>query len=71
MANHDHRDNIGTHPAYSQDPETRMRARVEAAQRILDRAQRNLRDAQANLDAFLIRKEAVQEADWFQKEAAR
>lgn len=64
--NQDHRDNIGTHPAYSHDPETRLRARVEAAERILDKAQTNLRDARANLDAFLIRKEAVQEADWFE-----
>lgn len=70
MANYDHRDNIGTHPAYSHDPETRLRARVEAAERILDRAQTNLRDARANLDAFLIRKEAAQESRWFE-EASR
>lgn len=59
--NSDHRDNIGTHPAYSHDPETRLRARVEAAERNLERAQTTLNDARANLDAFLIREGVVQE----------
>lgn len=59
--NSDHRDNIGTHPAYSHDPETRLRARVEAAERNLERAQTALNDARANLDAFLIREGVVQE----------
>lgn len=59
--NSDHRDNLGTHPAYSHDPETRLRARVEAAERNLERAQTTLNDARANLDAFLIREGIVQE----------
>lgn len=53
--NADHRDNIGTHPAYSHDPETRLRARLEAAQRNRERAEIDLQLAQANLDAFLLR----------------
>jgi hypothetical protein len=51
--NSDHRDNIGTHPAYSKDPETALRARLEAAQRNLTRAQDAYTTARNNLRVFL------------------
>lgn len=53
MANWDHADNIGTHPAYSQDPETRLRARLEAAQRDKARADDAYTTARNNLRVFL------------------
>lgn len=70
MANYDHADNIGTHPAYSKDPETALRARVEAAERIYEKAETNLRQARLNLDAFLLRKEIEAEQGWHEEEVA-
>jgi hypothetical protein len=58
MANYDHRDNIGTHPAYSQDEETRLRARFEAAQNRQAEANRQYVTARDNLRAFLADKAA-------------
>lgn len=55
MANYDHADNIGTHPAYSQDEETRLRARFEAAQNRQAEANRLYVQARDNLRAFLAR----------------
>lgn len=53
MANHDHADNIGTHPAFSKDPETALRARLEAAQVQRTRAEENYTKARNNLRVFL------------------
>lgn len=55
--NSDHRDNIGTHPAYSQDPETRLRARLAAATARRSQAERDYTEARNNLSAFLAEKE--------------
>lgn len=57
MANHDHADNIGTHPAFSKDPETALRARVEAAARNRAEAERIYTTARNNLRVFLAEKE--------------
>jgi hypothetical protein len=57
--NQDHRDNIGTHPAYSEDPETRLRARAEAAQRRKAQADQDYTTARNNLRVFLEAKERV------------
>jgi hypothetical protein len=51
--NSDHRENIGTHPAYSDDPETRLRARLEAAERNKARADEAYTVARNNLRVFL------------------
>lgn len=59
MANHDHRDNIGTHPAYSQDPETRLRARLEAATTRKAEADRRYMQAKHDLADFLAEREAA------------
>lgn len=59
MANWDHADNIGTHPAYSKDPETALRARLEAAQRNKARADDAYTTARNNLRVFLEAKERV------------
>lgn len=53
MANHDHADNIGTHPVYSKDPETALRARLEAAERNKARADDAYTTARNNLRVFL------------------
>lgn len=56
MANWDHADNIGTHPAYSCDKETRLRARLEAATRTMNRAQAAYTEARNNLTDFVAEK---------------
>lgn len=57
MANWDHADNIGTHPAYSKDPETRLRARLDAANRKRAQAEAEFMEARNNLADFLREKE--------------
>jgi hypothetical protein len=52
VANHDHADNIGTHPCYSKDPETALRARLEAARIQRARAEENYTKARNNLRVF-------------------
>jgi hypothetical protein len=52
MANYDHADNIGTHPAVSQDPETRSQARLAAAEVQFQRAREAWRIARQNLRDF-------------------
>ena len=51
--NSDHRDNIGTHPAYSKDPETALRARLAAATARKAQADRDYTKARDNLAVFL------------------
>lgn len=51
--NSDHRENIGTHPCYSDDPETALRARLEAATRRKAEADREYQKARDNLSVFL------------------
>lgn len=58
--NSDHRDNIGTHPAYSHDPETRLRARLDAARAQRARAEENYTEARNNLRVFLEHQEREQ-----------
>lgn len=53
MANWDHADNIGTHPAYSKDPETALRARLDAARVQRTRAEETYTKARNNLRVFL------------------
>ena len=53
MANHDHADNIGTHPAFSKDEETRLRARFEAARTQRARAEQTYTEARNALRTFL------------------
>lgn len=57
--NSDHRDNIGTHPAYSQDPETRLRARLEAAERRRSQAETDYTTARNNLRVFLEARDRI------------
>lgn len=59
MANHDHNDNIGTHPAYSLDPETRLRARLDAATQKRTQAEKDYTTARNNLRVFLAAKDAA------------
>lgn len=54
--NSDHRDNIGTHPAYSQDPETRLRARLDVAYKRAKDTEAAYRKARAELNDFLLQK---------------
>lgn len=51
--NQDHRENIGTHPALSDDPETALRARLDAAARRKAEADVAYTTARANLRVFL------------------
>lgn len=51
--NSDHRENIGTHPAFSDDPETALRARLDAATRKRAEAETNYTTARNNLRVFL------------------
>jgi len=51
--NSDHRDNIGTHPAFSKDPETALRARLDAARIQRNRAEEAYTKARNNLRVFL------------------
>lgn len=57
MANYDHRDNIGTHPAFSDDPETRLRARFDAAGRRLTQAAEDYTAARNDLARFYQERE--------------
>jgi outer membrane protein TolC len=53
VANYDHPDNIGTHPAFSKDPETALRARLDAARTQRARAEETYMKARNNLRVFL------------------
>lgn len=64
MANWDHADNIGTHPAFSQDEETRLRARLDAADRNLTRAEQAYTAAQAALAEFTLRRDGEATTAW-------
>lgn len=59
MANHDHADNIGTHPAYSKDPETALRARLDAATRQKAHADAEYQRHRDNLRVFLAARDRI------------
>ena len=59
MANHDHADNIGTHPAYSKDPETALRARLDAATRRKSYADAEYQRHRNNLRVFLAARDRI------------